>query len=112
MLRDYKNHSPDKKSESCQLNDFQSKESDALNEPDCRVTNVNMAEAKCEPVDGPEIIKKICEFYFDDVALQTALENWATRHAGIFNPFDREYSLGQMDRFREFKDLLEGQLEK
>lgn len=81
-------------------------------------TQTPPAEAKeassrsCQHLNGKELIKKVCDFYFDDISLQTMLEKWSTDNCFIFSPFDTEYSLHQMTLFEEFRAILEKRLEK
>ena len=61
---------------------------------------------------GEELVRRVCEYYFDDELLQNYLEKWAIENSKDFSPFDTEYTLNQMTLFEEFRTILEDKLER
>ena len=68
------------------------------------------ADAK-EPT-GSNLVHQVCEFYFDNVDLQSELEAWTTTRAGSFSPLDQEYTIEQTELFKEFSALFESRMER
>ena len=70
----------------------------------------------CKSVDDharrAAVLRKVCEFYFDDENLERSMERFATENCGPFVGGEEEHSLEQTDIHKRFRELFEQNVEE